>query len=162
MNLFQKTAIGLVAVGISVPFVGMSLDKYEDPLPKAFYEKNIEKMSNDLRSSYKAGVLSDVKLKNIDDDPQVEFSIDGVEIEIFVLKQEDGLLKVDARAVKDGEVLKVDNPLYFKNPPLKVPTGKFHKELIDGEEVDVMNYREAPEEALKQIIWQVIKLQNNL
>ena len=72
---------------------------------------------------------------------------------------ENGMLKVSVRAWKDGRELWVNNPLYFKNPPIMVPDGTYHK-IIDekGKEQDVMNLVEDPLEALKQIIADTVRI----
>lgn len=162
MNLWKKTTLGLVVVGVSATVAVGSLDKYESPSPKGRHEMEIDSMTAEEKHKYKADVLKNVQFPNLDQDVYGEFIVEDVEIQVFSLLRQDDLLRVDVKASRNGQDLKVDNPLFFKNPPVKVPTGKFHKEVVDGQEKDVPNFREDPEEALKEIIWQVIKLQNNL
>ena len=74
---------------------------------------------------------------------------------------EDGRLKVIAEATKEGVSIPVDNPLYFINPPTSVPDGTFRKEMVHGEELDIDNFKEDAQEALKQIVGQTISLITN-
>jgi hypothetical protein len=46
-------------------------------------------------------------------------------------REENGLLAVDVNATRNGQHVKVDNPLYFKNPPILVEEGDDFVEDID-------------------------------
>lgn len=62
-----------------------------------------------------------------------------------------GLLFV-VSAAKAGIPLDIDPLRAIHNPPNKVPTGTWHVETIDGEPVDVKNFREDPRAALESIL----------
>lgn len=71
----------------------------------------------------------------------------------------DNLLKVIAKAWKDGIELFVDNPLYYHNAPIMVPDGTFEMKIDEfGKEMQVANFVENPEEALRQIVWETIRV----
>jgi len=69
-------------------------------------------------------------------------------------KEEKNILCAVVKA-KKNKPLSVNNPLCFYNPPIRVSTGAFDEE---GNEI----FEENPEEAFKEIIYQTVKLQNNL
>lgn len=154
MKLFQRISGVLVAVGVAASVAGAKLDKYEDPPAKGPHEVILERLEPSERHFYKAEILSKSMRK------EESFVKDGIEVKVLGIKRENDLLTVVVHAEKDGQVLKVNNPLHYKNPPLKVSTGKFHRELVDGEEVDIPNTIEDTRAALQEIIIQAVKLQN--
>lgn len=86
-----------------------------------------------------------------------------VEVEIVSVSQElvngNDLLKVIARAWMDGNEVSVDNPLYYMNPPICVPDGTFETRIDEfGKEMQISNFIENPEEALRQIVLETIKV----
>jgi|SRR5690606_15572237 len=155
MNLWQKTAAGLVSVGVAAT-TGIAavekFDRYEDPADKGVIETALEAVEPEMRAGVKAHVLAETQLKS--------FKKDGISVEINYIVRVDDMVSVDFFAYRNGERLNVSTPYMFKNPPIKIPTGKYHKELVNGEEVDVANFEENPEEVLKEIIIQTILLQN--
>ena len=151
MKSLKKIAGTVALVGMIATPTYFSLDKYETPNNKTQVEMNIEKMDSFQKSKNKAQIL--VKEK-------INFTKNGIQVKIIQIEEKDGLLKVIVEAKRGKEVLKVDNPLFFKNPPIKVSTGKYHKEITNGEEIDVANFEVNPAEALKEIIIQTIELQN--
>ena len=77
-------------------------------------------------------------------------------------KNNNGLLEISIQASKNGLFIPVNNPLLFKNPPIMIPDGTWHKEsknrggrIIDE---DTQNFIENPLEALKEIIIQIVEL----
>jgi hypothetical protein len=77
----------------------------------------------------------------------------------LIYYKEDYLLKVIAKAWKDGVELFVDNPLYYHNAPICVPDGTFETKIDEfGKEMQVANFMEDPEEALKQIVLETIRV----
>lgn len=86
-------------------------------------------------------------------------SLHEIEVEIVEVSQKDDLLKVIARAWKDGIELFVDNPLYYHNAPIMVPDGTFETKIGEfGKEMQVANFVENPEEALRQIVLETIRV----
>ena len=86
-----------------------------------------------------------------------------IEVEIVSVSQElvngNDLLKVIARVWKDGIEVFVDNPLYYMNPPIMVPDGTFETKIDEfGKETQVANFVENPEEALRQIVLETIRI----
>ena len=159
MKLWQKIAGGLVVAGVAAtPIAADKLDKYEVPPAKTQFEQTLDLSEN--RGLTKADALSKVKIKRLLK-KEGEFSLRGIDVRIINLTRVGERLKVDLTAEKDGKKLKLDTPYWYVNPPVKVPTGKFHKELIDDEEVDVANFEVNLEEALKEIIVQTIELQTS-
>ena len=161
-KLFQFIAGSLVVVGMTANLNVDRLDKYEDPPEKTVQELSLEKMDSSERGLEKADILSSVQISDSDRDGYMDFTLRGIDVRINNLSKESDLLRVDVTAWKDGEKLKVDNPYWFKNPPVKVPNGKFHRELIEGEEFDMPNMEYNPEAALQEILVQTLELQNNL
>lgn len=103
------------------------------------------------RALIKAEELSKIKLS--------DFSRDDYDIKIVSQPKLSGnLLEISVIATKDKKKIEIDNPLQFLNPPIMVPDGTYHKEIIFDRETDIHNFREDPEEALHQIIVQTIKL----
>ena len=157
MKLWQKIAGTLTVVGVATsPITADKLDKYEDPPVKTQFEQTLEIAPN--RGLTKADALSKVVIKHLFKN-EGEFSLRGIDVRVINLTRVDERLKVDLTAEKDGEPLELDTPYWFVNPPVKVPTGKFHKELREGKEVDTANFEVNLEEALKEIIVQTIELQ---
>lgn len=88
---------------------------------------------------------------------------DGVyDIEITNVSKENDLLKVEATAKIDGEVVKLDTPFFYRNPPILIPDGTTSKVEVTmpfgGSVVrDEKNYKQDPLGALKEIVSQTIK-----
>lgn len=99
----------------------------------------------------KASKLAKVNLSN--------YSLDGYDIEPSNLREENGLLVVDLRVFKNGVELSLSNPFQFKNPPIMVHDGTYHKGIdsITGLEEDRPNFVENPEQALKEIIVNAVR-----
>ena len=90
-------------------------------------------------------------------------SLHEIEVEIVSVSQEivngNDLLKVIAKAWMDGKEVFVDNPLYYMNPPIMVPDGTFETKIDEfGREMQVANFVENPEEALRQIVLETLKV----
>lgn len=70
----------------------------------------------------------------------------------------DGVLTVYARAKENGEAVGLGvrevewERFRFVNPPVKVPAGTYREETIDGQTVQVENFREDAGAALREII----------
>lgn len=89
------------------------------------------------------------------------FIVRGIGYTIHDLAVEGEALKVVVSAVRGGKSLKVDNPIYFINPPVKVPNGTTTEtELPDGRLIQVPNHSEDAAAALREIIAQVVEKQN--
>ena len=72
-----------------------------------------------------------------------------------------GLLGVWVKASKDGRELFVDNPLLYKNPPTRVPNGSFRiGKDFKNRDINIPNFVENPEKALKEIIIQTVEVLN--
>ncbi len=126
---------------------------------KRFGGKRISNLIKDLpvhkRGEIKAQEMAKVDLQ--------DFSLNGVEVKILEAPQEvNGCLSVSVSAKRGGVDLKVDNPIYFQNPPIMVHNGTFYQEYdpIAGGVVDKKNFVEDPEQALKEIIVQTLELLN--
>lgn len=88
------------------------------------------------------------------------YAVDGLDIEILSIKDgEKETLEVQLNVFKNGEIINVNAPFLFKNPPVKVPNGTFRKELVDGEEKDIENTGLNILEALKRFVLDTIKTQ---
>lgn len=87
-----------------------------------------------------------------------KFNYKGYKIEIVSKEEVDGLLKVVVTAEEGGKALKLNNPYFFKNPPIKVPDGTKRTESIEGTDVELDNFKIDPEAALREIIYQTIVL----
>ena len=90
-------------------------------------------------------------------------SLHEIEVEIVSVSKElingNDLLKVIAKAWKDGIEVYVDNPLYYHNAPIMVPDGTFEMKIDEfGKEMQVANFVENPEEALRQIVLETLKI----
>lgn len=125
-----------------------------DKPAKGKLEKEVEKLSGRDKERKKAELLRDHK-------PEDSFNYKGVDITITSPPVVVGdRLEVSVSATRNGKVIPIDNPLIFINPPIKVPDGTVHIEQnIDGVDIEVDNYKEDPQEALKEIVYQVIQLQ---
>jgi len=156
MNLYKKSAIGfLTLVGLSTGFIAEDkLGKYEEP--ETITQEEIEIIESDNRQFLKSKRLSAIKIKKFFK-KEGEFNKRGFDIKILKLNIKGEDLSVTIEAYKDGEKLTIDNPYIYVNPPVKVFTGKYHKELLEGKEIDVENFEYNPEEALMEIITQTIE-----
>jgi hypothetical protein len=164
-KVFKRTAAGvLVAASIAAGTTVIFDDgkTFTAPPRKGAIEREFDKKRGKMnRRSYKATVLKNVIFPKKNDNEI--FSYKGIDFELANESVVDGNYKVYVYAKKDGEKLRVDNPLFFQNPPFKVPDGTFHKETLPtGEIIDVKNFKEDPEAALKEIIYQTVASQNNL
>jgi hypothetical protein len=95
--------------------------------------------------------------------PLTQFDLRGYSVIIKELTTEKNMLKVWVEATKDGKPIFVDNPLYYLNPPYKVPDGTFTTAQVRDRsgkttERQVANFKEDPEEALKEIIVQTLEV----
>lgn len=96
-------------------------------------------------------------LKNVG---KINFIKRNISVNISEITEENGLLKVVVSATKSGKALKINNPLYYKNPPISTPDGTKSNALINGRNVQVDNYKTDAAEALKEIVTQTIELTN--
>ncbi len=95
--------------------------------------------------------------------PPTTFTLDreGHTIEVrltklkVVLVNGQELLHVVARVKRDGTPVEVDNPLFYRNPPMMVADGTFET-LADGSRV--ANFIENPAKALRQIVLETLKV----
>ena len=89
-----------------------------------------------------------------------KFNLDGIDVEIVSVGHEGELLRVIARAWRNGVELPVDNPLYYKNAPMMVPDGTFETvtDPETGKQRQQSNFAENPQEALRQIVLETIKV----
>ena len=156
----------LVVVGTASGIAADRLDKYEDPAEKTQIEIQLEAAKPEAKSSMKSELLAAATIPDTDGDKMMDFTLRGIDVEILEIRQSGALLYAEISAEKDGKKLVVDNPLWFKNPPIKVPTGKFHRRVADfglgNEEMDIENTVVDVNEALKEILTQVVELQNEL
>ena len=88
------------------------------------------------------------------------FKHDNIDVEIVSVGHEGELLKVIARAWRNGVELPVDNPLFYKNAPVLVPDGTFETvaDPETGKQRQQSNFAENPQEALRQIVMETIKV----
>lgn len=109
----------------------MKIDKAKYKLKEV--GESLKGKSIKKRHSIKVKEFSKIKLKN--------FTKDGIEIAITDgPKEKDGLLFVSIEATKDGEDIKVNNPLLFKNPPIMVPNGDdFVEDLEEALKIIIVN-----------------------
>jgi hypothetical protein len=87
----------------------------------------------------------DIKIKKFCKSKLKKFKIDDFDIDIIDVSQEDDLLKVVVSAQKNKNDIIIDNPLYFKNPPILVRDK--NEKLIED-----------TDQALKDIIFEAIKV----
>jgi hypothetical protein len=93
-----------------------------------------------------------------------KFELRGYAVVIKELTTEGDLLKVVVSATKDGKEIYPDNPLYYKNPPFRVPDGTFHTVIVKDKhtgltsERQVQGLKEDPLEALKEIIIETLEV----
>lgn len=102
----------------------------------------------------------DVCLRELTKIKPHKFIHDGFDVEIVEVGHENGLLRVVAKARRNGVELPVNNPLLYKNPPIMVPDGTFET-VIDadtGSPRQRANFHENPQEALRQIVTETIKV----
>jgi len=87
------------------------------------------------------------------------FDLDGVRVEFTAPPKMDGnRVTFYVRAFIGRRELPVDNPYIFVNPPTMVPDGTWRKEPAErGEERDVQNFRESPDEALKAVLMDAVR-----
>lgn len=127
-----------------------------DKLTKGKLERELDKLNGDAKYQRKSELLKESKSSSSHTYKGINFTflsepiIDGAK------------LVVNIQAVKNGKNLFVDNPLIFINPPIKVPDGTYHIEQnLEGNDIEVDNFKEDPAEALKEVIYQVVKTQND-
>ena len=151
MNNKVKASVvtGVLVVGATIGFVALP------DAPIKTHTEIIMGLQGKIHE-YKAEVLSRSM------GGETFFVMEGIEVNILEIMRKNDLLSVEITARKDGQPLVVNNPYLFKNPPLKIATGTFRTEIIDGVETEVHNTEENPKEALKTILIQAVKLQNNL
>lgn len=113
--------------------------------------------SNAQRALVKAQELSKASVTN--------FVQDGYNVTITQGPEEvEGVLKVAVDVMRGNKTVEIDNPLLFVNPPTMVIDGQSEETIQDPEfgEITKMvnNFKEDPEQALKDIIIQVVKKQD--
>lgn len=100
----------------------------------------------------KAGELAKERLTS--------FTIRGITIEIVSQPVfERNCVRLILQATKNGKRLNLDNPFYFYNPPIMVPTGQ-KRQIFDHatqRNIEIDTYEENPQLALKENIIQTIE-----
>lgn len=115
----------------------------------------IKDLDNQTKAIIKATALSGKNLGT--------FTLRG--ITITILKQPvlvGGMVRVDVSAIRNGQPLYVDNPLYFLNPPIMIWDGTYYQEYNQEFDItlDKMNFVEDLAGSLKELIVQTIESQN--
>ena len=88
-----------------------------------------------------------------------QFTVDGFDVTVLEKSIEGDMLKVVVDATFKGKPINIDNPLYYKNPPILVPDGTKRSITNNlGVTYEIDNFKEDPEEAFKNIIIDTIKL----
>lgn len=125
-------------------------DKIYTPKPtKGDIEKELDKLSNqEDKAILKAKELAKIKLAKV--------IKDDVEADIITNHEKNGRLVLIINGKKLGVDAQVNNPVIIVNPPYKVFNGTYSQEMIDGELIDVPNVEENPEQALKELVKQVV------
>ena len=93
--------------------------------------------------------------------PPREFELRGFKVSIKSVEVENGTLKVDLSATKDGKPAKADLPYYYKNPPTMVPDGT--TSIIKdqkGNDIVIDNFKEDFGASLEEMITQTLESQN--
>ena len=161
MKLWARNGGILAVIGLAVGIPTLALDKYADPPTKGVAEIAIEN-STDRRAD-RAQALAGVEIKHLFK-PVGAFTRQGIDVRVlrasYLVKDGVPLLEVIAEAERDGVPLKVDNPLWYVNPPTKVGCGDYRRELRNDEEIDVENFCFDPASALEEIVTQTIISQN--
>lgn len=90
----------------------------------------------------------------------LSYSVDGLDIEILSARGDTkDLLEIQLNVFRDGEILNVNAPFLFQNPPVKVPNGKKKKEKVGEEDVEIDETEVNIKEALKQFVLDTVKTQ---
>jgi len=80
-------------------------------------------------------------------------------IEITSLSSFGDSISMNIQATKNGQNVLLSNPFIFHNPPVKVPDGTYHIAQDErGEDFEVSNFKEDVDEALKQLVYETIKV----
>lgn len=109
----------------------------------------LEGLSVTERQLYKAQELAKIGAVN--------FTYEGIDVEIVSIEVYRGALQLHIRASIGGTELMVDNPVFILNPPIMVPDGTVHMEMTSAGEVEVPNLKEDPIMAMKQVIIDIVK-----
>lgn len=90
-----------------------------------------------------------------------KFQRKGFEIEIESMREVNGLFEVVAKAWDDKGPVKVDNPLFYRNPPFLIWDGTLQTIINSkGKEEVFNNYIEDLDEALKEMVAETIRVLN--
>ena len=90
----------------------------------------------------------------------LQYQYEGVDITIMSITKDDkGLLTINPIASKDGVEIKLNTPYKFQNPPVKIKDGTKRKEMMEGKEVELDNFKVDLEGALKEFVGQVVLTQ---
>ena len=112
----------------------------------------------DYKKFKNADVLSKVHFSKKNLIGERSFTKEKIEFTVHKQEYKRGLLHVVFSAKRGNEILETNLDVKFKNPPLKVPDGTtslvFDKTL--GEEVEMQNFEYNPNEALKQILFDLV------
>ena len=89
-----------------------------------------------------------------------KFKRDNIDVEIVSVGHEGELLRVIAKAWRNGLELPVGNPLYYVNAPMMVPDGTFETvtDPETGKPRQQPNFTENAQEALRQIVAETLKV----
>lgn len=90
---------------------------------------------------------------------EMQFAMDGYNVTVLEKAIEGDMLKVVVEATFKGKTVNVDNPLYYKNPPILVPDGTKQSVTNNfGVTYEIDNFKEDPVESFKKIIIDTLKL----
>lgn len=160
----DKKQIGKLSIATAVGLISGSIatGQIQEPKIKEVIKEKpaisevLQYVDQKERRKVKARIIKDKAKKGL-------FRKNDTNIEIvrIIDKADEGTICVIARAEKNNKRLKVNNPLCFQNPPVKVPDGTKRIEIDElGMEREVDNFKEDAEEALKEIVLQTIEVQN--
>ena len=128
--------------------------------PKRYELKEIGNLIKDKPAKERAEIKAKELAKT--DLQDGSFSLNGYDVQVIEQGTKGSLLWVKLTASKDGQPVNVGDGIFeYRNPPIMVHDGSYHKQLNRfGIEDDVPNYVEDPQMALKSIIVETIRVLN--
>jgi len=164
MEVYKRDIAGvlaIVALGVGIIVAFDDSKEYREPPGKGPMAIEMEGLSIQDRMEYKNNAWMDVTLERRDG--KEHFSYEGLDFYILERDSKRGAVYIRMDVYDGNEKLRVNNPLWIMNPPIKNHDGTYFKQQVTDDIVlDSKIYVEDPSGTMKSVLYEHVKNVNNL